>query len=72
MPIRDTYKENGKKFINAEEIYGKEFGQRDQGGQTSQTWRNREIDWYNAERRFLFSAKTEKEAFKFMQKVKYN
>ncbi len=25
------------------------------------TWKNREIDWYNAERRFIFSTPTKKE-----------
>lgn len=34
----------------------KEFGADDRDGKDSQTWRNREVDWYNAERRFIFSA----------------
>jgi len=26
------------------------------------TWKNREKDWYNAERRFIFACETKKEA----------
>ena len=37
-------------------ITKKEFGQNDKNGQASMTWKNREIDWYNAERRFIFAA----------------
>ena len=48
--------------VSSSEILDKEFGKNDNQGAESQTWRNREIDWYNAERRFLFSAPTRAEA----------
>ena len=38
------------------DILAKEFGQEDNNGQDSMTWQNREKDWYNAERRFIFAA----------------
>jgi hypothetical protein len=38
------------------EITKKEFGQNDNNGQDSMQWHNREKDWYNAERRFIFAA----------------
>jgi len=31
------------------------------GGKDSQQWKNREVDWYNAERRFIFSAASKAE-----------
>jgi hypothetical protein len=30
------------------------------------TWKNRERDWYNAERRFIFACETKKEADKWI------
>jgi hypothetical protein len=39
------------------DIVKKEFGRDDNKGQEAQCWRNREKDWYNAERRFIFAAK---------------
>ena len=38
------------------EIYAKEFGSDDRNGKDAQTWRNRSIDWFNAERRFIFAS----------------
>jgi len=34
----------------------KEFGENDNNGKDSMQWNNREKDWYNAERRFIFAA----------------
>lgn len=39
------------------EIVEKDFGKDDKQGVEAQTWKNREKDWYNAERRFIFAAK---------------
>ena len=41
------------------EITQKEFGT--MTGEHANTWTNRERDWYNAERRFVFAARTAKE-----------
>lgn len=38
------------------DITKKEFGKDDNKGREACTWRNREKDWYNAERRFIFAA----------------
>ena len=35
----------------------KEFGKDDKNGKESMTWKNRERDWYNTERRFIFACK---------------
>jgi hypothetical protein len=40
----------------------KEFGKDDNNGKESMTWKNRERDWYNTERRFIFACKTQKQA----------
>lgn len=69
MAIRDlnigTMKEHkleshgkAKVMINSFlDIVEKEFGKDDKQGVEAQTWKNREKDWYNAERRFIFAAK---------------
>ena len=56
MAIRDFTKLNqtGQKVNNAE-ITNREFGE-----SAPAMWSNREKDWYNAERRFIFATKTEK------------
>lgn len=59
MAIRDytrakRYGMFGK--LNNVSILAKEFGEQDNDGQDSMTWHNRELDWYNAERRFIFAA----------------
>ena len=59
-------------LVNVElvlEIYDKEFGQDDQGGKESQTWRNREIDWYNAERRFVFACPNKAEGTRWKTQI---
>ena len=49
------------------DILAKEFGQEDNNGQDSMTWHNREKDWYNAERRFIFATKTTKRRDKWIE-----
>ena len=44
----------------------KDFGHDDNNGQDAMTWKNRERDWYNAERRFIFACETKKEADKWI------
>ena len=61
MAVRDNTRGEHKdhKLFNTE-ITHKEFGADDKGGKEAATWKNRVKDWYNAERRFIFAAKTEK------------
>ena len=69
IAIRDTRKgdrkyhklnSNGKYshlrfMIGFLEITEKDFGKGDNNGKDSVMWKNREKDWYNAERRFIFA-----------------
>ena len=41
----------------------------DNAGQDAATWKNRQADWYNAERRFIFACKTAKERDKWVEKI---
>ena len=50
-------------------ITGKEFGENDNDGKDAATWKNRQTDWYNAERRFVFACKTTKERDKWVEKI---
>ena len=50
----------------------KEFGKGDNNGKDAATWKNREKDWYNAERRFIFAAKTRKERDMWLEKININ
>ena len=50
-------------------ITAKEFGKDDENGQTSMQWHNREKDWYNAERRFIFAAPSRKAQTKWIQMI---
>lgn len=59
MAIRDLNKKKieGKHAkLHDSSITQKEFGKDDNNGQDSMQWHNREKDWYNAERRFIFSS----------------
>ena len=56
MPIRDDVSGEKLHKLNNASITEKEFGKNDNSGHDSALWRNREIDWYNAERRFIFAA----------------
>ena len=57
MSIRD--KRKGailEHHVRDQNITTKEFGEEDNNGKDSVMWKNREKDWYNAERRFVFAA----------------
>lgn len=43
--------------------------QKEFGAKQSSTWKNREIDWYNAERRFIFATSSRAETLKWMKKI---
>lgn len=60
MAIRDFKKTKTGKVakLNDHAITKKEFGENDNNGRDSMQWHNREKDWYNAERRFIFAAPT--------------
>lgn len=47
----------------------KDFGKDDNDGKEAQTWQNREKDWYNAERRFIFASETDKMKNKWIEKI---
>lgn len=54
-------------------ILNKEFGDgvmTYHGLQSAYTWTNRQNEWYNAERRFIFSCKSEKERKKWMTAIR--
>lgn len=70
MAIRDNLKGEQKehKLFN-NNITGKEFGKDDNDGKDAMIWRNREIDWYNAERRFIFASNSIKKNNKVMTTV---
>ena len=56
MAIRDKNKGGKvKHHLEDKHIYKKEFGQDDNDGQDAMTWENRQKDWYNSERRFIFA-----------------
>ena len=70
MAVRDNTKgqfKDHKLFNNA--ITDKEFGADDKGGKEAATWKNRVKDWYNAERRFIFATKTEKDRKRWIDAV---
>ena len=59
MAIRDfckTSRRGEHAKLNDHSVTMKEFGQHDNNGMDSMQWHNRVKDWYNAERRFIFSA----------------
>lgn len=45
----------------------KDFGTED--GKGDATWKNREMDWYNAERRFIFSTPSQEESKKWQAAI---
>ena len=59
MAVRDKRTGAVAHKLHDEDITAKEFGEGDNNGKEAQTWKNREKDWYNAERRFIFATKTE-------------
>ena len=51
----------------------KEFGEgvpTYNGLKSAYTWTNRQNEWYNAERRFIFSCRSEKERKKWMKAIR--
>ena len=50
----------------------KDFGKDDNNGKEAATWKNREKDWYNAERRFIFATKTRKERDVWLKHINKN
>lgn len=50
-------------------ITKKEFGKDDNNGKDSMIWKNRQKDWYNAERRFIFASATEKAKDKWIKHI---
>jgi hypothetical protein len=59
--LTQNYKTSPGNTKIADAIPFKEFGQNDKNGTESQTWKNRELDWFNTERRFIFGCKTKAE-----------
>ena len=63
MPIREVVTQHhggvlvaiGPMQASQAVLVAKEFGEGDRGGMDSQQWKNREQDWFNAERRFIFA-----------------
>lgn len=53
-------------------ITSKEFGKDDGDGKWSMTTTNRQIDWYNAERRFIFACLTAKQKNRWMEEINSN
>ena len=70
MAVRDnrrgTYKDHK---LYSGEIVSKEFGADDNEGHDAMLWKNRERDWYNAERRFIFATKNPKRRNKWIEEV---
>ena len=59
MAVRDRKREDFKtNKLYSNYITQKEFGAGDNNGRDSALWKNREKDWYNAERRFIFATRT--------------
>ena len=70
MAIRDSNKGNAKTHkLYCDDITQKEFGKDDNQGRDSVTWKNREKDWYNAERRFIFATQTKKDRKEWIKSV---
>lgn len=69
MVIRDYKKKDKDGLVADESITAKEFGQNDGGGKDSMTWANRQLDWYNAERRLIFAGSDQKIISKWLKSV---
>lgn len=71
MAIRDFSKSRQGKHAKLYDrsIASKEFGQNDNNGKDSMCWKNRQKDWYNAERRFIFGAPNNKLKVNWIKKV---
>ena len=69
MAVRDKRTGAVAHKLHDEDITAKEFGEGDNNGKEAQTWKNREKDWYNAERRFIFSTQKKSERTDFIDKI---
>ena len=73
LAIRDFSMARGKlgkhAKLNDHSIAKKEFGKDDNDGRDSMQWHIRQKDWYNAERRFIFAAPTEKQRDKWIDLI---
>ena len=54
MAVRDKKREDSKE----DKLYSQDITQKEFGGAKNASWKNREMDWYNAERRFIFATHT--------------
>jgi len=79
MPFRDTSGSRKKRtgFIENEVLLKKEFGEdintknfRMTMIRPKSSWSKREVDWFNAERRFVFACYNEKERKYWIQNIK--
>ena len=70
MSVRDNRRGMFKDHkLFSSEIVEKEFGEDDNEGHDAALWKNREKDWYNAERRFIFAAKGPKTRDKWIDEI---
>ena len=73
MPIRDLNKGVTRAhYLEDQDIVSKEFGRStlSTGVQQTFTWSNRQNEWYNSERRFIFACKNEQERKKWMGAIR--
>ena len=56
-------------YLYSTDITEKDFGANDNEGHDSALWKNREMDWYNAERRFIFATKTQAKCEKLIKLI---
>ena len=69
MAIRDNKKGKEEHKLHNIDITAKEFGADDNNGKDAAMWKNREKDWYNAERRFIFATHKKVERKNWIDKV---
>eukprot|EP00350_Pseudokeronopsis_sp_OXSARD2_P006315 CAMPEP_0170550616 /NCGR_PEP_ID=MMETSP0211-20121228/8650_1 /TAXON_ID=311385 /ORGANISM="Pseudokeronopsis sp., Strain OXSARD2" /LENGTH=144 /DNA_ID=CAMNT_0010857253 /DNA_START=1471 /DNA_END=1902 /DNA_ORIENTATION=- len=74
MPVRDLNKGLPKShYLEDQQIVQKEFGdgpRNAHGERQTFTWSTRQNEWYNSERRFIFSCKNEQERKKWVTAIK--
>lgn len=68
MAIRDLKKGRKSHKLCDDHITGKDFGKDDNDGHDAMQWKNREKDWYNAERRFIFATQKKGQRKDFLEK----
>ena len=60
MAFRDKNDGETRLRKKLKNITRKDFGADDNDGKDAHTWQNREKDWFNSERRFIFAADTKR------------